>query len=410
MRVCLLSYRGNPFAGGQGVYVHYLSRELVRLGHEVDVFAGPPYPVVVDEVGLHRVKSLNLYEMNGRHPFRFPDLLHPLNIYEVVAVKAGLFPEPFTFSIRAYGRLRRDWGDRRYDVIHDNQSLGYGLLPMRGLGVPVVATLHHPIPIDRNAEIAQTKSALARLRLLRWYSFTVMQGIVARRLDRVITVSESSAAAAMRFFRIPEQRLRVVHNGVDCDVFVPCENAQRPPNSIIVTTSSDMAVKGLRYLLEAIAILRARMPVCLTVVGNDDPDSGGPRLAHRYGVEDAVRFTGRVETASLAGHYARAAVAVVPSLFEGFGLPAAEAMSCGLPVVASTGGALPEVVGRNGECGLLVPPGDARALASALERLLSDESLRRRMGMAGRRRVLENFSWREAARRTVAVYEEARRC
>jgi glycosyltransferase involved in cell wall biosynthesis len=410
VRICLLSYRGNPYSGGQGIYVHYLSRELVRLGHEVEVYSGPPYPELADGVQLTKIKSLNLYEMDGAHPFHVPEVFHPLNLYEVTAAKAGLFPEPFTFSMRAFNRLKAEWPRKRFDVIHDNQSLAYGLLLMKRLGVPVVATLHHPIPIDRNAELAEMEGVIAKLRLLGWYSFTGMQGSVARRLERMITVSQSSLEESVRAFSIDPSRMRVVYNGVDCDMFRPMEVPDRVPESVIVTTSGNMAVKGLRYLLEAAAELRRHRPIRVTVVGNDDPASGGPRLAAKLGLSDIVSFTGRVETSELVHQYASHDVAVVPSLYEGFGLPAAEAMACGLPVVATSAGALPEVVGPDGECGLLVPPADPGALARAIERLLDDGRLRLQMGVAARKRVVRNFTWRQAACRTVEVYQELRQC
>lgn len=411
MKICLLTYRGNPFSGGQGVYVHYLSRELVRLGHEVEVYSGPPYPFLADGVRLNRVKSLNLFEWDGvHHPFRVPDVFHPWNLYEIFAVKAGHFPEPLTFSLRAFQQLKREWNKKRFDVIHDNQSLGYGLLLMKGLGAPVLATVHHPIPIDRDREIAQSRSVLHRINLLRWYSFTGMQGIVARRLQRLITVSNSSRDDIVRTFGIRPERLNIVYNGVDCDLFRPLEVPDAIPDGVIVTTSSNLAVKGFRYLLEAVALLKQRRPIRLTVVGNDDPESDGCKLVRRMGLDDAVRFTGRLDVFDLVREYARHKVAVVPSLYEGFGLPAAEAMACGLPVVSTTAGGLPEVVGRDGEAGLMVPPADPAALAAAMERLLDNDTLRLQMGIAARKRVERNFTWRNAACKTVQVYEELRNC
>jgi glycosyltransferase involved in cell wall biosynthesis len=124
------------------------------------------------------------------------------------------------------------------------------------------------------------------------------------------------------------------------------------------------------------------------------------------GLEDAIHFTGRVPAESIAHAYAEATLAVVPSLYEGFGFPAGEAMACQVPVVSSRGGALPEVVGDDGTCGSLVPPKDSAALAHAIDQLLDQPERRAAMGRAGRARVLQHFTWQRAAERTVDVYRE----
>ncbi len=406
MRICLLSYRGNPYSGGQGIYIYYLSKELLNLGHEVHVLSGPPYPDVVEGVHVHKLESLNLYD--SQHSFRedLSRLRTPLRLYEYLAVCLGTFPEPFTFSIRAYNRLRGLMPDCRFDIIHDNQCLGYGLLLMKRLKVPVVATIHHPIPIDKEIELAQAKGLWDRLRLRRWYSFLPMQYRVSPRLDRVITVSNSSAEDIQRIFKVPSNVLRVVHNGIDMDFFHNDGNIPKEPHSLIMVSSGAGHTKGVPYLLRALRSLRREAEVKLTIVGSDDHDSEPARMVREYGLEDIVTFTGGIEREELARRYSTAEIAVVPSLHEGFGFPAAEAMSCGLPVVSSTAGALPEVVGRDGETGLLVPPADSDALAAAIKRLLDNEGLRKKIGQAGRKRVETEFSWKEAARKTVQVYEE----
>lgn len=402
LRVALLTYKGNPFCGGQGVYVRNLSRELVRLGHQVDVFSGQPYPVLDPGVRLVEVPSLDLYREPD--PFRMPKLREYrdwVDALEVATMMTAGFPEPMTFALRARRRLRGQ--PDRYDVVHDNQSLGYGLL---GLGLPLVSTVHHPVQIDRRLELAAA-TGLRRLSLRRWYGFTRTQARVARRLRHIITVSESSRSEVVELMGVAPHRIDVIAVGADVDSFAPDPAVARIPGRIVTTASADVPLKGLLPLVEAVAKLRTERSVELVVVGSARP--GGPVASaiERFGLGGAIRFTGRISDDELRHHLRSAEVAVVPSLFEGFSLPLIEAMACATPVVATTGGALPEVAGPDGETALLVPPGDAEALAAAIGRALDDPELRARIGAAGRERVVRRFTWRSAAVATVEVYRRA---
>ena len=406
MKICLLSYRGNPYCGGQGIYVYFLARELRNLGHEVHVMSGPPYPEVAERVELHQLESLNLYESGDPILKNFSRVHNPIDFYEFMGVCLGTFPEPFTFSLRAYRKIRELLTYHKFDIIHDNQGLGYGLLLMKRLKVPVVATIHHPIPIDRDSELAQARNLLEKFKTKRWYSFCAMQGRVSRRMERVITVSQSSADAIERSYKVRRSRLRVVHNGIDIDLFKKDGSVPKELNSLILVNSGEQSIKGVPYLLKALHLLRNGVEVKLTIVGSPVPDGQYPKLVKEYGLEDIVTFTGRVTREELVKHYLASEICVVPSLYEGFGFPAAEAMSCQLPVITTKAGALPEVVGQDGDAAIIVPPADPEALAVAIKRLLGEESLRRKMGEAGRKRVERNFTWEQAAKRTLEVYEE----
>lgn len=405
LRIALLTYRGSPHSGGQGVYIRYLSRALTEIGHEVSVFSGPPYPDLDDDVPLVKLPSLDLYRSDD--PFRRPkrnEFHDPIDVLEYAAMCLAGFPEPLTFSLRAARTLKRSLG--AFDVVHDNQSLGYGLLSLQRAGLPVVATIHHPISLDRKLEVAHAPTRAKRMALRRWYAFERMQGRVARRLPRLIAVSERARDDSIAEFRVRPERVSVVHNGVDAALFKPLPEIERHPGQIITTASADVPLKGLVFLIEAVAKLRTERDVRLVVIGR--PKNGGraKKAIARFGLEDAVRFESSVDWLRLVELYAESEVAVVPSLYEGFSLPAAEAMACGVPLVATNAGALPEVTGRDGESGLVVPPGDTEALAAATRRLLDDADLRARLGRAGRDRALERFSWTEAARATVAVYRD----
>jgi glycosyltransferase involved in cell wall biosynthesis len=406
LRVALLSYRSKPHCGGQGVYVRALSRELVGLGHEVEVLSGPPYPELdapVEGRGptLTEVPSLDLYREPD--PFRVPhwrEFRSPTDVLEFLLMSTAAFPEPLTFSLRAAKVLRSR--PTRPDIVHDNQTLGYGLLQLQRAGFPVVATVHHPITEDRRHDLAAA-TGRKRLSTRRWYSFLRMQGRVVRQLPALLTVSQSSYDDIVRDFRVAPDRLTVVPVGVETEVFRP-GSAPRVPGRIVATASADVPLKGLVPLLEAVAKLRTERDVELVVVGR--PREGGLALqaVERLGLETAVRFVNGVSEQALVDLFASAQVAVVPSLYEGFSLPAVEAMACGTPLVATTAGALPEVVGPDGVTALHVRPGDPEALAVAVGRLLDDPELAARLGAAGRQRVVQRFTWRAVAEQTVAWY------
>jgi glycosyltransferase involved in cell wall biosynthesis len=404
LRIAWLVYRGNPYCGGQGVYTRYLARELTELGHRVSVFSGQPYPELDDMSQLERVPSLDLYRPDD--PFRVPrpkEFRTTIDVREFTIMCGAGFPEPYTFSLRA----RRLLEARRteFDVVHDNQCLGSGLLGMLDDGWPVLATLHHPITVDRDLDLDHATSVWRRLALRRWYGFLGMQMKVARAIPRIVTVSESSKRDIVRQMGVRPERLHVVPVGVDPQIFHPLPRVARVAGRLMTTTSSDVPMKGLVPLLEALAKVRTeRDDAELVIIGKPKDKSTIPGVVDRLGLTGAVRFVSGVTTERIVELYAEAEVAVVPSLYEGFSLPAVEAMACGVPLVATTGGALPEVVGPDGETGLLVAPGDPDALAGALLRALGDAELRARIGVAGRKRALDTFTWRQTATGTVEHY------
>src|SRR3954447_12531062 len=404
MRIALLSYRSKPHSGGQGVYVRALSRELAELGHRVEVLSGQPYPELDDGIALTRVPSLDLYREPD--PFRTPrpsEIRDWVDVAEWAAMCTAGFPEPVTFSLRAARLLLRRRAE--FDVVHDNQSLGYGLLRLPRGGVPTVATVHHPVAIDRDLELAAAASLRRRLTLRRWYAFTRMQARVARRLDGLTTVSESSRRDLGARMGVPAGCIEVVPVGIDPAVFAPPPPGRpRDAASVVVVTSADVPLKGLVPLLEAVAKLRTERPVRLTVVGSARP--GGPAEAalDRLALRDAVRFTGPLPEADLVRLLQDAAVVAVPSLYEGFSIPAIEAMACGTALVTTDAGALPEVVGA--EAGLRVAAGDVEELTAALQLVLASPALRERLGRAGRDRVLRSYTWRATAEQTADWYAE----
>jgi len=401
LSIALLGYRSRPFGGGQGIYLKYLSKALVDAGHRVDVISGPPYPHLDPRVRLIQLPSLDLFE-NGLGSLRPRHLLSLTDTLEWLSKLTGGFAEPYTFGRRALKYLRRH--GHEYDLIHDNQSLSYAMLSLEAEGMPLVTTVHHPITNDLRIALDAASGLVERLLVRRWHSFLVMQTRVARQLQHVITVSECSKRDIARDFGRPPEQVDVVYNGIDTDTFRPLPGVAREPLRIMATASADAPLKGLKYLLLAFAQLRRRHPgLQLLLVGAPQPGGRTEALIDELGLRPAITFVSQISTEALVAHYARASVAVVPSLYEGFGLPAGEAMACGVPVVASDAGALPEIVG---DAGLLVPPGDADALAQAIDALLGDPPRRAALGAVARQRIVDNFSWDVCAGHMVAYYRQ----
>jgi glycosyltransferase involved in cell wall biosynthesis len=407
LRIAILVYRGNPRCGGQGVYTRYISRALVRQGHSVEVFSGPPYPELDPGVRLTRVPSLDLYRTDD--PFRIPRLWEyrdAVDVAEFAMLCTAAFPEPLTFSLRVLRELRARLHE--FDVIHDNQCLGYGLLPLLGGPVPVVATIHHPITVDRRLDLAAAPDLKRRLSLLRWYGFTRMQQRVARRMPRVVTVSESSRRDLVAELGIDPERLHIVALGVDDERFRPLPGRSRVPGRILTTASADVPLKGLVHLVEALPLIRRRHPEAhLVVVGRARENGPVEATVRRLGLAATLTFVHGISDERLNELYAEAEVAVVPSLYEGFSLPAVESMAAGCALVASDAGAIPEVVGRDASAALLAEPGRPDSLAGAISAVLGDEELRDRLGRGGRERALRLFSWSTCATATVEHYRAA---
>lgn len=403
LSIAYLTYRGKPHVGGQGVYTRHLTKALVDLGHTVEVFGGQPYPIVDERIRLTRLPSLDIF--NDHYPGRFPaiwELRDRDDWLELAVFLSGTFPEPRAFSSRVYRHLRPRVSE--FDIVHDNQCLGYGITRLERI-IPLIETLHHPITKDRQLEMEHAPNRFKRWSIGRWYSFVTMQAKVARSLPRIVVVSQNSIQDIHDDMGVDMDRMRLVPVGVDPDLFAPRPDVTRIPGRLITTASADVALKGLAYLLEAMAKLRTERDVTLTIIGK--PKTGKSMdLIDKLGLGPHIEFVSGVSDERIVELYAAAELAVVPSLYEGFSLPAVEAMCSGTPLVATDGGALPEVTGVDGETVLQCAAGDSAALATTIARGLDDPDLRARVGAAGRQRVLERWTWRRCAEQTVEQYRE----
>ena len=410
MRIALLTYRGNMYCGGQGIYTAYLAREWQRAGHEVHVIAGPPLPSLDPGIALHEIPNANVFgfplpEVLRKTPVR--RLFDPLTFWELGVSRFGVFPEMQTFGARLFLRWPELMRKHRFDVVFDNQCLSWGLLGLQATGVPVVSVIHHPLHLDREADFAIDPSFVKRVRRTLYFPL-LMQQQVAKRLARIVTVSEASRREIERCFGIPEKEVRVVYNGTDADLFAPTPG-QRIETDLLFVGRTEDRKKGIGTLLQAMALLPEH--VTLKIIDGRIPDHGlVPRLIEKYGIAHRVVLERRwLELPELIAQYSTARAAVVPSHFEGFGFPASEAMSCGVPVVASDAGALPEVIGPDGHAGRLFASRNPQALATAIAELLSDPQRCAQMGRNARARVQSVFRWSDAAAQLVEVFEETRR-
>jgi len=403
LRIALLGYRGNPYSGGQGVYLKHLSSALVSAGHSVTVIGGPPYPHLDPAVELVKLPSLDLFNHpNHVRALKLEHLRSRADTFEWWSMLTGGFAEPYTFGLRLLPWLKEQ--GHKFDIVHDNQSLCSALLSVQRSGVPLLTTIHHPITSDRDIALAHAPDFTSRLFIRRWHNFLRMQTRVARQLRHIVTVSESSRADIAEAFQISIDNIHVVHNGIDTSQFYPHLNITPNPLQLISTASADQPLKGTVHLVRALATLRKQHPgVRLTIVGKPKPGGPTEQLIEELQLQDIITFRGGIDAAEIRELYASASVAVVPSEYEGFGLPAGEAMACGVAVVSTDGGALPEVVG---DAAVVVPAGNAEALAVGINELLTDDERRHALAKAGRERILEMFSWQRAAEQMVDLYRK----
>jgi glycosyltransferase involved in cell wall biosynthesis len=409
LRIAFLSYRSDPRVGGQGVVLAQMSEALTKRGHTVDVISGPPYPELAPEVRLIKLPSLDLYAQphNGHRALRPRHLLSWTDSAEYFGHLSGKFMEPYTFGRRAAKYLRAHRGE--YDVVLDNQSISTGLLDIDRMGLPVVGVIHHPIRRDLERALEVEPNWGRRLLIRRWYAFLGMHRRVAPKLRAVITVSEASKVDMGECLGVDQARVTAVPLGIDQHIFRPLSDVKRRDNRILTTASADVPIKGLRFLIRAYAMLLKDHPDLELVVIGKLREGPAKVLIQELGLADKVQFISNLSREQVVEEYAKATVCVTPSLYEGFGLPAAEAMCCGAPVLVTDGGSLPEVVGG---AGVIVARGDPEAMARGIKSLLDDPARRVAVARACLARGRERFSCDRAAidHEAVLLRAAARAC
>lgn len=401
LHIALLGYRSHPHVGGQGIYLRYLSRALLARGHNVDIISGPPYPEIDAGVRLIPLPSLDLYaHPNPHRALRIQHLSSFTDIYEWWSKLSGSFAEPYCFGRRLVKYFKEH--KPTYDIVHDNQCLAYGLLELQKLGYPLVVTIHHPITQDRQLAIDAAASRSHKWLVKRWYSFIDMQLKVVKKLTHIVTVSEQSRKDIATDFSIDINSIQVMGNGVDTAVFNPIDSITPNPYRLVTTASSDQPLKGLSILLEAFAQAQEQLPLLeLVVIGKLNPDGETAKQLARLHLSSKVIFKSNLTTEALVEEYAHARCAIVPSLYEGFGLPAAEALACAKPLICSDGGALPEVVE---DAALLVKAGSVDEMKAAIMQLMTDDIFCRQLAEKARLRSVQQLSWDKVAEKLEAYY------
>ena len=400
LKIAFLSYRSKPFSGGQGIYVKYLSKALHDLGHEIDVFSGPPYPDLDPKIKLVKIPSLGLYEKKSKFYDVNPmELLNPINLFEWLSVNSGGFPEPYTFGKRIKKILKQNLNE--YDVIHDNQSLAYELLFFQKKK-PLVTTIHHPISLDLAYQLQSTNDIFLKLLMRRWHSFLVMQKFVAKRLKKIVVPSNSSMDDIKDEFRVDKNKMERVMNGIDLNVFYPDSKIQKIPFKLVTVASADVPLKGLDYLLKALSDLaEVYSDISLSIIGEQKKGGHTERLIKKLNLEKRVNFFSNLTQEDLRKTYCEAELAIIPSLYEGFGFAAIEAMACGVPLISSSGGALPEVIK---DTGIIIPPKNAKEIYNSVDFLLSSPKSAKELAEKGLQRANSKFSWTAIAKQLEKVY------
>ncbi len=400
LKIAFLSYRSKPFSGGQGIYVKYLSKALNDLGHDVDVFSGPPYPDLDPEIKLIKIPSLGLYEKKSKfYDVKLSQLLNPINLFEWISINSGGFPEPYTFGKRIKKILKQNLN--AYDVIHDNQSLSYELLFFQKQK-PLVTTIHHPISKDLTYQLQSTDDFFLKLLMRRWHSFLVMQKFVAKRLNKIVVPSWSSIEDISNEFKVDKGKMERVMNGIDPNIFYPDPKIKKVSYRLVTVASADVPLKGLDYLLEALSDLAKVYPdISLSIIGEQKKGGHTERLIRKLSLGDRVSFFSNITRKELRKTYCEAEIAIIPSLYEGFGFAAIEAMACGVPLISTSGGALPEVIK---DAGIIIPPKNSKEIYNSIDLLLSSSGLASQLALKASERVKSKFSWKVIAKKLEKVY------
>ena len=390
LNIAILSYRSAPFGGGQGIYVYELSKALKKIGHNVDVISGPPYPELIADIKLIKLPGLNLFST-----FKFRERLKIFfntksksfdDWYEFVSTLMGGFPELRTFGNRA----NRFLADKNYDAVIDNQSISYGMIDIQK-SKPLIMIMHHPISKDYYYDLKYAKGVLQRISKIRWFSFLKMQKKVAKEINVVVTPSSNSKQDIHKDFKVPISRIKVIPNGIDFNTFCPKPNIVPSPNQIITTASADVPLKGLDFSLHAIARLKYEYPdIKLTVIGSPRAEGHTERLIKKLKLVEQVSFKTNLTKEEITQEYAKSSAAVVSSLYEGFGFPVGEAMACATPLIATKVASIPEITGSFAQ---LIPAEDADAIFQGLKNIFQHPQKYKIQADSGREHIIENFNW-----------------
>ena len=399
LNIAICSYRSAPFGGGQGIFVYELSKALNNLGHKVDVISGPPYPHLENSIKLIKSPGLNLFST-----FNFQERLKIFlekksksadDWYEFFSALLGGFPELKTFGNRAQSILN----ESSYDVVIDNQSLSHGMIEVQK-NMPLIEIIHHPITKDYRYDIQFSKGFIQKISKWRWFSFLKMQKKVSIELKVISTPSHNSKKDIAKDFGVLEKNISVIPNGIDHSSFVPMQDIKRVPSQIITTASADVPLKGLDFTLHAVARLKTDYPkLKLVIIGAPRPGGHTERLIKKLKIDQNILYRSNLTRDEIAVEYAKSNIAIVSSLYEGFGFPVGEAMSCAIPLIATNVASIPEITESFAE---LIPAESADAIELAIRQIFTNPQTNQLRADAGRMHIIENFNWQKIAK----LYED----
>ena len=344
-------------------------------------------------MNLIKIPSLGLFESGERlKAFRLRFLWSPIDLYEWITVMTGGFPEPYTYGKRVLKKLKEN--NLKLDVLLDNQSLSSSLLEIQA-HYPLAVTIHHPITKDYKLEMQNAINWKERLSSSRWHNFLPMQKKVAPQLKNIICVSQPSKEDVISEFKVDEKKITVIPNGIDIGIFKPSSIKKSLSFRIVTTASADIPLKGLRHLILALPRVIRQFPLTsLTVIGKSPEKSNLNNLIDDLNLEDKITFRSGISEKEIVKTYHDSDIAVIPSLYEGFGFGAGEAMACGVPLISTDSGGLKQVIG---DAALKIKPGSVNEIEEGILKLFTEEKIRQELAKKGRERMEEFFDWKIAA-------------
>ena len=401
LKIALLSYRSDPFSGGQGIYIKNISEALHNRGHEITIFSGNPLPEVNKAIKVVRIETPGFFEtFDSLERLKIFTSLEKnrLNFMDFFETFTGTFTEPVFFGERLVKNKYFQETVDEFDIFHDNQSISsYPETVLKKL----VTTLHHPIHVDKEIDLTSEKSFLTRLSIKRWYSFLNFQKKNLKAVKKVISPSLSSKNDICRYFDYPSKNISVIWNGINLD---DCKFHQRGSfNANFVTIiSADVPMKNLKTVLKALHLLKQEgINAKLTIVGDLREDNN--KLIDRLGLTKEITYKSKLPRKQLIQSLNNADIGIAPSKYEGFGFPLVEMIATGLPVIVSDKASLPELAGN---AGLIFNSSDSNDLKEKMKELIENAALRNKVAENSKLRRDDFFGWDEYAKKLEGLYKE----
>ena len=401
LKIALLSYRSDPFSGGQGIYIKNISEALHNRGHEITIFSGNPLPEVNKAIKVVRIETPGFFEtFDSLERLKIFTSLEKnrLNFMDFFETFTGTFTEPVFFGERLVKNKYFQETVDEFDIFHDNQSISsYPETVLKKL----VTTLHHPIHVDKEIDLASEKSFLSRLSIKRWYSFLNFQKKNLKAVKKVISPSLSSKNDICHYFDYPSKNISVIWNGINLD---DCKFHQRESfNANFVTIiSADVPMKNLKTVLKALYLLKQDgLNAKLTIVGDLREDN--KKLIDRLGLTNEITYKSKLPRKQLIQSLNNADIGIAPSKYEGFGFPLVEMIATGLPVIVSDKASLPELAGN---AGLIFNSSDSNDLKEKMKELIENAALRNKVAENSKLRRDDFFGWDEYAKKLEDLYKE----